>query len=59
MLLWYLTYGRTACAVHTVPKPLDYYRTKSMSVDDFIRIAIGAVISKVFEYRFLDRFNYF
>jgi Reverse transcriptase (RNA-dependent DNA polymerase) len=43
---------------YTVPIPkIDDCRTKSLSVDDFRGIAISAVISKVFEYCVLDRFN--
>jgi hypothetical protein len=41
-----------------IPKPSDC-RTKSMSVDDFRGIAISAVISKVFEYGILERFQPF
>ena len=41
-----------------IPKPSDC-RTKSMSVDDFRGIAISAVISKVFEYCILERFQSF
>ncbi len=41
-----------------IPKPSDC-RTKSMSVDDFRGIAISAVISKVFEYCILERFQPF
>ena len=43
---------------YTVPIPkLTDCRTKSLSVDDFRGIAISAVISKVFEYCILDRFQ--
>ena len=45
---------------YTVPIPkLTDCRTKSLSVDDFRGIAISAVISKVFEYCILDRFQSF
>ena len=45
---------------YTVPIPkLNDCRTKSLSVDDFRGIAISAVISKVFEYCILDRFQSF
>ena len=45
---------------YTVPIPkLTDCRTKSLSVDNFTGIAISAVISKVFEYCILDRFQSF
>ena len=39
-----------------IPKPKDHY-CKALSCDDFRRIAISPIISKVFEYCFLDRFQ--
>ena len=44
---------------YTVPIPylMDDGRTKSLSVDDFRGMEVSAVISKVFEYCVLDKFN--
>ena len=40
-----------------IPKPNDV-RTKALTCNDFREIAINPVISKVFEYCFLDRFQF-
>ena len=39
-----------------IPKPKDYY-SKPLKCDDFSGIAISPILSKVFEYCLLDKFN--
>ena len=41
-----------------IPKPKDYY-SKPLKCDDFRGIAISPILSKVFEYCLLDKFNRF
>ena len=39
-----------------IPKPKEFM-SKSLSYDDFRGIAISPIISKIFEYCFLDKFE--
>jgi len=41
-----------------IPKPKDYY-SKPLKCDDFRGIAISPIVSKIFEYSILDKFNHF
>ena len=45
-------------AIVSIPKPKDYY-SKPLKCDDFRGTAISPILSKVFEYCLLDKFNHF
>ena len=54
--LKYIPRGFKLSYLVPIPKPKDHY-CKALSCDDFRGIAISPIISKVFEYCFLDRFQ--
>ena len=54
----YVPHGFKFSYIVPIPKPKDYY-SKPLKCDDFRGIAISPILSKVFEYCLLDKFNHF
>jgi len=56
LLSAYMPQGFKISYIVPIPKPKEFM-SKSLSYDDFRSIAISPIISKIFEYCFLDKFE--